>query len=88
MDKYYNKRKREVQHLYPNYNSRYSGMMNPTRIQVDIESRDMLKSFDRKGETCNDIIQKLIKIARYAEFMEENYHILDTEENWVNLDEL
>lgn len=63
-------------------------MVNLTTIQVDTETRDMLKSFGRKGETYNDIIQKLIKIARYVEFMEESYHILDTEENWVNLDEL
>ena len=63
-------------------------MMNPTTIQVDTETRDMLKSFGRKGETYNDIIQKLIKIAKYAEFTEESYHILDTEEKWINLDEL
>jgi hypothetical protein len=50
--------------------------------------RDMLKSFGRKGETYNAIIQKLIKIAKYVDFMEENYHILDTEEKWVKLDEL
>jgi predicted RNA-binding protein YlqC (UPF0109 family) len=62
--------------------------MKPTTIQVDIETRDMLKSFGRKGETYNAIIQKLIKIAKYVDFMEENYHILDTEEKWVNLDEL
>lgn len=73
--------------FYSHY-SRYSGIMKPTTIQVDAETRDMLKSFGRKGETYNDIIQKLIKIAKYIDFMEENYHILDTEENWVNLDEL
>jgi hypothetical protein len=63
-------------------------MVNLTTIQVDTETRDMLKSFGRKGEPYNDIIQKLIKIVRYAEFMEESYYILDTEENWVNVDEL
>ncbi len=62
--------------------------MKPTTIQVDTETRDMLKTFGRKDETYNDIIQKLIKIAKYADFMEENYNILDTEEDWVNLDEL
>jgi hypothetical protein len=55
--------------------------MKPTMIQVDTETRDMLKSFGKKDETYNDIIRKLIKIARYADFMEESYHILDTEEN-------
>ncbi|MBU7029455.1 MAG: hypothetical protein HXS48_21145 [Theionarchaea archaeon] len=62
--------------------------MKPTTIQVDTETRDMLKSFGKKGETYDDIIQKLIKIVKYTDFMEENYHILETEENWVNLDEL
>ncbi|KYK32495.1 MAG: hypothetical protein AYK19_03000 [Theionarchaea archaeon DG-70-1] len=62
--------------------------MKPTTIQVDTETRDMLKSFGRKGETYNGTIQKLIKIVKYTDFMKENYHVLDTEENWVNLDEL
>jgi hypothetical protein len=48
----------------------------------------MLKSCGRNGEAYNAIIQKLIKIAKYIYFMEENYHILDTEEKWVKLDEL
>ena len=48
----------------------------------------MLKSCGRNGETYNAIIQKLIKKARYVDLMEEDYYILDTEEKWVNLDEL
>ena len=35
-----------------------------------------------------DMIRKLVKIAEYVDFMEESYRILDTEENWANLDEL
>lgn len=62
--------------------------MGTTTIQVDSGIRDLLKSFGRKGETYNDIIKKLIERARYTEFMEESYSILDSKENWVNLDEL
>ena len=62
--------------------------MESTTIQVDKNIRDLLRSFGRKGETYNDIISKLIERARYVEFMEESYHILDTEKNWVSLDEL
>ena len=50
--------------------------------------RDLLRSFGRKGETYNDIIEKLIERARYEEFMEESYNILDSKEGWTSLDEL
>jgi hypothetical protein len=33
------------------------------------------------------IIRNLTK-RKYAEFMEESYRILDTEENWINLDKV
>ena len=62
--------------------------METTTIQVETRIRDMLRSFGRKGETYNKIIEKLIERARYVEFMEENYRILDSKENWVSLDEL
>jgi hypothetical protein len=62
--------------------------MATTTIQLDKKVRDMLKSFGRKGETYNDIILNLIKRSRYVEYMKESYEILDTEDNWVSLDEL
>jgi len=62
--------------------------MKTTTIQIDTETRDILKSLGKKDETYNDIIRKLIEKARYVEFMEENYQILETENNWANLDEL
>jgi len=68
--------------------SNYSDYMETTTIQVDSKVRDLLRSFGRKGETYNDIILKLIERAKYIEFMRETYNILDTEENWVSLDEL
>ena len=72
---------------YGRYNN-YSDYMETTTIQVDSKVRDLLRSFGRKGETYNDIILKLIERARYVEFMRESYNILDTEENWISLDEL
>ena len=62
--------------------------METTTIQVDTNIRDLLRSFGRKGETYNEIIENLIGRARYVEFMEESYSILDSKENWVSLDEL
>lgn len=62
--------------------------METTTIQVDCKVRDLLRSFGRKGETYNDIILKLIERAKYVEFMRETYNIIDTEENWISLDEL
>jgi predicted CopG family antitoxin len=62
--------------------------MATTTIQLNSDVRDLLKSFGRKGETYNEIIIKLIERARYVEYMKECYSILDTEDNWVSLDEL
>jgi len=62
--------------------------METTTIQVDTNIRDLLRSFGRKGETYNEIIQNLIERAKYVDFMEESYRILDSKENWISLDEL
>ena len=74
--------------IYYSSYSNYSDYMETTTIQVDSKVRDLLRSFGRKGETYNDIILKLIERARYIEFMRESYNILDTEEEWISLDEL
>ena len=79
---------RNVRFIFYNHYSHHSGRMKTTTIQVDTETRDTLKALGKKGETYNDIIRKLIKRARYIDFMEESYQIIDTENNWVNLDEL
>jgi hypothetical protein len=63
-------------------------MTETTTIQLDIGIRDILQSFGRKGETYNEIIKKLIKKARYADFMDEQYDILKNEKNWASLDDL
>jgi len=63
-------------------------MTSTTTIQVTTQIRDLLKSFGSKGETYNDIIERLVDRANYVQFMRENYEILDKERNWVSLDEL
>jgi len=73
--------------FYSDY-STHSGYMSTTTIQVETDIRELLKSFGKKGETYNDIIKNLIKRAQYVEYMKESYEILDSEKNWVNLDEL
>ena len=62
--------------------------MQTTTIQVNSHVRDLLKSFGRKGETYNAIIEKLIERARYVDFMQETYEILDTKTGWVKLDDI
>ena len=59
-----------------------------TTIQIRVDVRERLKHLGRKGETYNTIIEKLIEKASYVQFMEENYDILDKEQNWVSLEEL
>jgi predicted CopG family antitoxin len=78
----------KIRFIFYDYYSHHSDGMGTTTIQIDTETRDTLKSLGRKGETYNDIIHKLIKRARYVDFMEESYQILDTETNWVSMDEL
>jgi hypothetical protein len=63
-------------------------MAGTTTIQLEMGIRDVLQSFGRKGETYNEIIKKLIKKARYVDFMDEQYNILENEKNWVSLDDL
>ena len=74
--------------IFYNDYSEYSDKMETTTIQVDTRIRDLLRSFGRKGETYNEIIQNLIERAKYVDFMEENYRILDSKKNWISLDEL
>ncbi len=75
---------------YINYSHHgiYGESMPTTTIQVEVEVRDLLKSFGSKGDTYNEIILDIIQRSRYVEYMKETYEILDNEEDWVDLDEL
>jgi hypothetical protein len=59
-----------------------------TTIQVEKRVKEILAKFGKKGETYNTIIKRILKSHQYVVFMEEQYEILDKEENWVSLDEL
>ncbi len=64
-------------------------VMESTTIQVDTEIRDKMKSIGHKGETYNEIIDRLMSYyISYHNFMIEQYKILDSEQNWISLDEL
>lgn len=62
--------------------------MSLTTVQVTSETRDLLKSVGRKGETYDTIIRQLLKTYEYVDFMEEQYQILRTEKHWVNLKDI
>jgi hypothetical protein len=53
-----------------------------------METKKVLNRFGRKGETYDEIIQRILKSHEYVVFMEEQYKILDKEKNWISLDEL
>jgi len=56
-----------------------------TTIQLDPSTRDQLKAVGRKGETYDHIVRRLLKNSEYAEFMEEQYDLLQNEKHWVRL---
>ena len=58
-----------------------------TTIQIQKETREELREFGKKGETYEDVIKKLMEIAKRVEFFEDIDRILETEE-FVSLDEI
>lgn len=56
-----------------------------TTIQLSPETREHLRAVGRKGETYDQIVQRLLKSAEYSDFMEEQYEILRREQHWVRL---
>lgn len=61
--------------------------MSKTTIQIDKNTRYELRQFGRKGETYDDVIKKLMEIAKRTKFYEDIDRILETEE-FVPLDEI
>jgi predicted CopG family antitoxin len=59
-------------------------------ITIQLESKivEKLKALGKKGESYDDIIQRLIEKANYEVFMREQYKILDEEDEWIPIDEL
>lgn len=61
--------------------------MEQTTIQISKETREKLKKVGRKGQTYDEIIEKLLEISKKAFFFNELDRIADTEE-FVPLDNL
>jgi len=60
--------------------------MTTVSIQLESEIVKKLKAFGKKGENYNDIIRRLLEKVNYEAFMNEQYAILDEEEEWISLD--
>jgi len=58
-----------------------------TTIQVHKNTRDLLKNYGHKGETYDELINRLIKTARKSAFFDDVDRILETEE-FVSLDDI
>jgi len=58
-----------------------------TTIQIQKDTREELREFGKKGETYEEVIRKLMEIAKRVEFFEDIDRILETEE-FVSLDEI
>ena len=61
--------------------------MQQTTIQISKETREKLKKVGRKGQTYDEIIEKLLDISKKAIFFNELDRIANTEE-FVPLDDL
>jgi len=59
-----------------------------TTIQVEVATRDELKSIGRKGETYDSVIRRLLRTNEYVGFMDEQYSILKNEKDWRKLRDL
>ena len=62
--------------------------MATTTIQVSTNVREKLKKLGHKGDTYDTIIINLINEHEYNQFMEQQYNILENEENWTPLENL
>lgn len=61
--------------------------MSLTTIQIEKMTREELKRYGSKGEKYDQIIKRLIELAKRHEFYERQKRILETEE-FVPLDEI
>ena len=62
-------------------------MSTLTTIQIQKDTREELREFGKKGETYEEVIKRLMEIAKRVEFFEDIDRILETEE-FVSLDEI
>ena len=62
-------------------------MMALTTIQIRKDTRDELKKIGRKGQTYDELITKLLRVAKKDMFFNELDKIADSEE-FVSLDRI
>jgi len=62
-------------------------MTYATTIQINKETREELRELGKKGETYDQLIHRLIEVARKMEFFDDIDKILETEE-FVSLEEV
>lgn len=62
-------------------------MSAATTIQISKETREELRQLGKKGETYDELIHRLMEIAKRIKFFENIDRILETEE-FVPLDEI
>ena len=62
-------------------------MAQITTIQIQKDTREMLREFGHKGETYDQLIRRLMEAARKLRFFQDLDRIVETEE-FVPLDEV
>lgn len=63
-------------------------MSEVTTIPVTKDVRDRLKQYGKKGETYNDILNRLMDEVSYETFMERQYKKLEEKDKFVSLDDI
>ena len=63
-------------------------MSETTTLPVSKTTRDKLRRFGTKGETYDEIINRLMENDQYIAFMERQYAILSEKDRFVPLDEI
>ncbi len=63
-------------------------MAEMTTIPVTKDTRDILKTLGRKGETYDQILRRLISQVRWEEFVQRQYAKLEDRSKFVPLEEI
>ncbi len=62
-------------------------LSDTTTIPLSKKTRDLLKQYGRKGETYDELIQRLLEMAEQVQFADRQKRIL-AEEEFTPLDEI
>ena len=63
-------------------------MSEVTTIPIHKETRERIKLFGHKGETYDEILNRVLSEVEYEEFMERQYKKLAEKSRFVSLDDL